>query len=141
MKLKPGDTVRVIGSQGTAKVRTILTGVHGALLEKRIGRFRVWNLDDLRLVKRGKSKVKWYFEILRFLISSRISRALANTRFRSRRFGSTASLMYILKSRTKNFGTIKLNGSLMIQAGQWSRITEIWLSDSETPHHGAGSNC
>ena len=34
-------------------------------------------------------------------------------------------VMYILKSRTKNFGTIKLNGSLMIQAGQWSRIMEI----------------
>jgi hypothetical protein len=36
-----------------------------------------------------------------------------------------SEVMYILKSRTKNFGTIKLNGSLMIQAGQWSRITEI----------------
>jgi len=34
-------------------------------------------------------------------------------------------VMYVLKSRTKNFGTIKLNGSLMIQAGQWSRIMEI----------------
>ncbi len=34
MKLKPGDTVRVIGSLGTAKIRAILTDVHGALLEK-----------------------------------------------------------------------------------------------------------
>jgi hypothetical protein len=34
-------------------------------------------------------------------------------------------VMYILKSRTKNFGTIKLTGSLVIQTGQWSRITEI----------------
>jgi hypothetical protein len=33
--------------------------------------------------------------------------------------------MYILETRTKNFRTIKLKGSLMIQAGQWSRITEI----------------
>ena len=56
MKLKPGDTVRVVGSRGTAQIRAILTGVHGALLEKRIGRFRVWNLDELRLVKRSKVK-------------------------------------------------------------------------------------
>ncbi len=34
----------------------------------------------------------------------------------------------ILRSRTKNFGTITLNGSLMIQAGQWSRITEITVN-------------
>jgi hypothetical protein len=54
--LQPGDTVRVIGLRGTAKVRAILTNVHGALLDKRIGRFRVWNLDELRLVKRGKNK-------------------------------------------------------------------------------------
>jgi hypothetical protein len=58
MKLKPGDTVRVVGSQGTAKIRAILTNVHGALLEKRIGRFRVWNLDELRLVKRRTSRVR-----------------------------------------------------------------------------------
>jgi hypothetical protein len=56
MKLNPGDTVRAIGLQGTAKVRAILANVHGALLEKRIGRFRVWNLDELRLVKRSKAK-------------------------------------------------------------------------------------
>ena len=55
MTFKPGDTVRVIGSRGTAKIRAILTSVHGALLEKRIGRFRVWNLDELRLVKRSKA--------------------------------------------------------------------------------------
>jgi hypothetical protein len=40
MKLKPGDTVRVIGSRGTAKIRAILTDVHGALLETQIDRFR-----------------------------------------------------------------------------------------------------
>ena len=56
MKLKPGDTVRVVGSQGTAKVRAILSSVHGALLEKKIGHFRLWNLDELRLVRRGKVK-------------------------------------------------------------------------------------
>jgi hypothetical protein len=49
-KLKPGDIVRV---PGTAKIRAILTSMHGALLEKRIGGFRNWNLDELRLVKRG----------------------------------------------------------------------------------------
>jgi len=43
LKLKPGDVVRVIGSTSTAKVRAILTNMHGALLDKRIGRFRVWN--------------------------------------------------------------------------------------------------
>lgn len=58
MKPKPGDTVRVVGSRGTAKVRAILTSVHGALLEKKIDHFRLWNLDELRLVKRGRSKVK-----------------------------------------------------------------------------------
>lgn len=56
MKLKSGDTVRVIGSRGTAKIRSILTAMHGALLEKAIGGFRRWNLDELRLVKRGKAK-------------------------------------------------------------------------------------
>jgi hypothetical protein len=53
--LKPGDTVRVVGSTGTAKIRAILASVHGALLEKQIGGFRNWNLDELRLVKRAKS--------------------------------------------------------------------------------------
>ena len=54
MKLKPGDTVRVIGSRGTAKIRAILPSMHGALLEKQIDGFRRWNLDVLRLVKRAK---------------------------------------------------------------------------------------
>lgn len=56
VKLKPGDTVTVIGSCGTAKIRAILTSMHGALLEKQIDGFRRWNLDELRLVKRGESK-------------------------------------------------------------------------------------
>ncbi len=55
-KLKPGDIVRVVGERGTAKVRSILMGMHGALLEKQIGGFRRWNLDELRLVKRGTEK-------------------------------------------------------------------------------------
>jgi hypothetical protein len=55
MKFKPGDTVRVKGSRRTAKVRAILSSVHGALLEKQIEGFRRWNLDELRLVKRSKS--------------------------------------------------------------------------------------
>jgi hypothetical protein len=55
-KLKPGDTVRVVGSHGTAKIRAILTSMHGALLEKQIDGFRRWNLDELRLVKRSKKK-------------------------------------------------------------------------------------
>jgi hypothetical protein len=55
-KLKPGDTVRVVGSQGTAKIRAILSGMHGALLEKQIDGFRTWNLDELRVVKRSKKK-------------------------------------------------------------------------------------
>jgi anaerobic selenocysteine-containing dehydrogenase len=53
MKLKPGDTVRVVGERGTAKIRAVLTTMHGAWLEKHIGGFRNWNLDELRLVKRG----------------------------------------------------------------------------------------
>jgi hypothetical protein len=57
-KLKPGDTVRVVGSRGTAKIRAILTSMHGALLEKQIDGFRSWNLDELRFVKRGRSKAK-----------------------------------------------------------------------------------
>jgi hypothetical protein len=58
MKLKSADTVRVAGSRGTAKIRAILTDVHGALLEKQIEGFRRWNLDELRLVKRNKTKQK-----------------------------------------------------------------------------------
>jgi len=54
MKLKPGDTVRVVGERGTAKVRAILTSMHGALLETQIGGFRRLNLDELSLVNRGK---------------------------------------------------------------------------------------
>jgi hypothetical protein len=53
MKLKPGDTVRVIGERGTAKIHAILTDMQGAPLENQIGGFRRWNLDELRLVKRG----------------------------------------------------------------------------------------
>ena len=56
MKLKRGDTVRVVGSRGTAKIRAILNSMHGALLEKQINGFRTWNLDELRLVKKAKSK-------------------------------------------------------------------------------------
>jgi hypothetical protein len=56
MKFKPGDTVRVVGSRGTAKIRAILTSMHGALLEKKIDRFRLWNLDELRLVRSSKKK-------------------------------------------------------------------------------------
>jgi hypothetical protein len=52
MKLKQGDTVRVVGERGTAKIRAILTSMNGALLEKQIGGFRNWNLDELRLGKR-----------------------------------------------------------------------------------------
>ena len=51
-QLKPGDTVRVVGARRTAKIRAILTSVHGALLETQIDGFRRWNLDELRLVKR-----------------------------------------------------------------------------------------
>ena len=51
-KLEPGDVVRVVGSKGTAKIRSIR--MHGVLLEKNIGGHRLWNLDDLRLVKRKK---------------------------------------------------------------------------------------
>ncbi len=39
-RLKPGDTVRVVGERGTAKVRAILTSMHGALLEKQIDGLR-----------------------------------------------------------------------------------------------------
>jgi hypothetical protein len=49
MKLKPGDTVGVVGSRGTAKIRAILTSMHGALLEKQIEGFRTWNLDELQI--------------------------------------------------------------------------------------------
>jgi hypothetical protein len=55
-KLKPGDTVRVVGSRDRAKIRAILTSMHGALVEKQIDGFRRWNLDELRLVKRSKKK-------------------------------------------------------------------------------------
>ncbi len=56
MKLKPGDTVRVVGSRGTAKSRAILTSIHGALLDRQIDGFRRWNLDELRLVKRKSNQ-------------------------------------------------------------------------------------
>ena len=56
MEPKPGDTVRVIGARGTSKIRSILASMHGALLETQIDGFRRWNLDELRLVKRGESK-------------------------------------------------------------------------------------
>jgi hypothetical protein len=52
--LKPSDVVRVVGSNTTAKIRAILTSVHGAMFAKKVDGFRLWNLDELRLVKRGK---------------------------------------------------------------------------------------
>lgn len=56
MKLKPGDIVRVVGTRGTAKIRAILSSMHGALPETQIDGFRRWNLDELRLVKRSDKK-------------------------------------------------------------------------------------
>lgn len=56
VRLKPGDTVRVVSERGTAKIKAILPEVNGALLETAIGDFRNWNLDELRLVKRGKGR-------------------------------------------------------------------------------------
>jgi hypothetical protein len=56
LKAKPGDSVRVIGSRGTAKIRATLTSMHGGLLERQIDGFRRWNLDELRLVKRHQVK-------------------------------------------------------------------------------------
>ena len=47
--------MRVVGEHGTATVQAILTAVSGGvLLETEIGGFRNWNVDELRLVKRGK---------------------------------------------------------------------------------------
>lgn len=40
MKLKPGDTVRVVGERGAAKIRAILPSMHEALLEKAVGGYR-----------------------------------------------------------------------------------------------------
>ena len=54
INLTRGDTVRVVGSRGTAKVRAILTSMHGVLLETQIGGF-AGNLDELRLVKRKRA--------------------------------------------------------------------------------------
>jgi len=47
--LKPGDTVRVVGERGTAKIRAILTSMHGALLEKQI--------DGLPTLESGRAKI------------------------------------------------------------------------------------
>jgi hypothetical protein len=55
-KLKPGDTVRVVGSRATAKIRAVITAMHAALLETHIDGYRRWNLDELRLVKRAKKR-------------------------------------------------------------------------------------
>ncbi len=43
LRFKPGDTVRVVGSRGTAKIRAIPMCMHGALLDKHIDGFRCWN--------------------------------------------------------------------------------------------------
>jgi hypothetical protein len=40
-KLQPGDTVRVVGERGTAKVRAILSSMHGALFEGWMEHLRV----------------------------------------------------------------------------------------------------
>ena len=76
-KLKPGDTVRVIGSRRTAKIRAILAEMHGALLESEIDGFRCWNLDELRLVKRGKATASGKLWHLRGRLSAKdiVSRA------------------------------------------------------------------
>ena len=36
MNVKPNDSDRVVGARGTAKIRVILTSMHGALLETQI---------------------------------------------------------------------------------------------------------
>src|SRR5260370_22004067 len=61
MKLKRCDAVRVVGWRKNAKVRAILTSMHGALLEKQLGGFRNWNVDEL------------HFALLRFRFTNRHS--------------------------------------------------------------------
>jgi hypothetical protein len=58
MTFREGDIVRVPGERGTAKIRAVLDHMHGVLLQKQIGGFRRWNLDELRFVKRANRKVK-----------------------------------------------------------------------------------
>jgi len=55
-KFRLGDTVRVVGERGTSRIRSILTAMNGALLETKIGGFRNWHLDELRLVKRNNAR-------------------------------------------------------------------------------------
>jgi len=42
--------------EGTAKIRAILSNMHGALLEKQIDGSRTGNLDELRLLRRKRSQ-------------------------------------------------------------------------------------
>ncbi len=58
MTFREGDIVRVPGERGTAAIRAVLHSMNGVLLEKQIGGFRRWNQDELRLVRRGRSKTK-----------------------------------------------------------------------------------
>jgi hypothetical protein len=55
LELKPGDTVQVVGSRRTARVRWILTSMHGALLENQIDGFRLWQTGRLKI---GEAKQK-----------------------------------------------------------------------------------
>jgi hypothetical protein len=66
-KLKPGDTVRVIGSKGTSKIRAILTDVHGALLKTQIDGFRLWNLDEFAIGEAKPQQGEMMIEIPKFL--------------------------------------------------------------------------
>lgn len=45
VKLKRGDTVRVVGTRGTAKIRVILTSMHGAIGDWAYNRGTVVLLD------------------------------------------------------------------------------------------------
>jgi hypothetical protein len=54
MKLQSGDIVRITGEHKTGKVRGVISDQHAIMLEKAVGGYRLWNLDEVELVRRAE---------------------------------------------------------------------------------------
>lgn len=54
-----GDTVQVVSVRRRAKILKWYTDIiGGVILDRKIADFRIWNVKDLKLIRRGKREAK-----------------------------------------------------------------------------------
>ena len=65
MKPQPGDVIKIKGEGKTGTVRSVVTDVHGVLLEQSVGGYRLWNLNEVRFLKHAKANGRVVTEAIR----------------------------------------------------------------------------